>query len=109
LIESQPEMAARYAGLFGKNYIDELRLTNRVEAIKEVEALFVRAADRFGDIALPWDGTVAATAKSELVEIRTLAVGMQAPEIEGEDQDGKQFKLSDYRGKVVLLYFWSEY
>ena len=109
LIDGQPEMATRYAGLFGKSYIEELRLTNRVEAIKEVEALFVRAADKFGDIALPWDGTVAATAKLELVEIRTLAVGMQAPEIEGEDQDGKQFKLSDYRGKVVLLYFWSEY
>ncbi|MBI2808576.1 MAG: redoxin domain-containing protein [Planctomycetes bacterium] len=31
-----------------------------------------------------------------------------AQEIEGQDQDGKHFKLSDYRGKVVLLYFWSE-
>ena len=109
LIDGQPEMARRYAGLFGESYVEELRLTNRVEAIKEVEALFMRAADKFGDIALPWDGNVAATAKSELVEIRTLALGMQAPEIEGEDSDGKQFKLSDYRGKVVLLYFWSEY
>ena len=33
----------------------------------------------------------------------------EAQEIEGQDQDGKRFKLSDYRGKVVLLYFWSEY
>jgi peroxiredoxin len=32
-----------------------------------------------------------------------------APDIEGEDQDGVRFKLSDYRGKVVLLDFWSEY
>jgi peroxiredoxin len=29
--------------------------------------------------------------------------------MEGLDQDGRQFNLSDYRGKVVLLYFWSEY
>ncbi len=35
-----------------------------------------------------------------------LAVGKPAPEIEGEDIDGKTFKLSDYRGKVVLLDFW---
>ena len=36
----------------------------------------------------------------------TLAVGTAAPDIEGEDSDGKTFKLSDYRGKVVLLDFW---
>jgi hypothetical protein len=35
--------------------------------------------------------------------------GQQAPEIEGEDIDGKRFKLSDYRGKVVLLDFWGNW
>jgi peroxiredoxin len=38
-----------------------------------------------------------------------LAVGKEAEDIEAKDQDGKPFKLSDYRTKVVLLYFWSEY
>lgn len=32
--------------------------------------------------------------------------GDLAPDIEGTDADGKPFKLSDYRGKVVLLKFW---
>jgi cytochrome oxidase Cu insertion factor (SCO1/SenC/PrrC family) len=54
-------------------------------------------------------GTVAERAEAELFEIRHLAVGKEAPEIEGEDQDGRRFKLSDYRGKVVLIDFWSEY
>ena len=27
----------------------------------------------------------------------------------GTDQDGKPFKLSDYKGKVVMLDFWSEH
>ena len=31
-----------------------------------------------------------------------------APEIEGVDQDGNKLRLSDYRGKVVLLDFWSQ-
>jgi peroxiredoxin len=31
------------------------------------------------------------------------------PEIEGEDLDGQPFKLSDYRGKVVLLAFWGNW
>jgi thiol-disulfide isomerase/thioredoxin len=46
-----------------------------------------------------------AEAEALLQEIRTLAVGQRAPEIEGRDHDGKPFKLSDYRGKVVVLMF----
>lgn len=38
-----------------------------------------------------------------------IVVGKAAPEIEGEDIDGKSFKLSDYRGKVVLLDFWGNW
>jgi len=33
-------------------------------------------------------------------------LGMVADEIEGRDLDGVAFKLSDYRGKVVVLDFW---
>jgi len=36
-------------------------------------------------------------------------VGDPAPEIEGVDADGKVFRLSDYRGKVVLLDFWGSW
>jgi peroxiredoxin len=46
-----------------------------------------------------------AEAEALLQEIRTLAVGRRAPEIEGRDHEGKLFKLSDYRGKVVVLIF----
>ena len=31
------------------------------------------------------------------------------PEIKGEDVDGKSFKLSDYRGKVVVIDFWGDW
>ena len=34
---------------------------------------------------------------------------MSAPEIEGNDLDGVAFKLSDYRGKVVVLDFWGDW
>jgi hypothetical protein len=34
------------------------------------------------------------------------SIGALAPEITGSDLDGKAFKLSDYRGQVVLLDFW---
>ena len=37
------------------------------------------------------------------------AEGQTAPEIEGTDADGKAFKLSDYKGKVVLVDFWGDW
>ncbi len=48
-------------------------------------------------------------AQQELFELRHLRIGKTAPEIEGEDLDGKKFKLSDYRGKVVVLDFWGDW
>jgi cytochrome oxidase Cu insertion factor (SCO1/SenC/PrrC family) len=48
-------------------------------------------------------------AKGELFEMSNLVIGKVTPEIEGEDIDGKRFKLSDYRGKVVLLDFWGNW
>ena len=37
------------------------------------------------------------------------AIGSEAPEIEGEDIDGVRFKLSDFRGRVVVLDFWGDW
>lgn len=38
-----------------------------------------------------------------------IALNMEAPEIIGVDLDGREFKLSDYRGKVVMLSFWADW
>lgn len=35
-----------------------------------------------------------------------LQIGMEVPDIRGEDMDGVEFALSDYRGKVVVLDYW---
>jgi hypothetical protein len=48
-------------------------------------------------------------AKEQLKELQTLWFGQTAPDIAGEDVAGKKFKLSDYRGKVVLLDFWGNW
>lgn len=39
-------------------------------------------------------------------EIEHLRVGQSAPDFETVDQDGVAFRLSDYRGRVVVLDFW---
>jgi peroxiredoxin len=41
-----------------------------------------------------------------LFEMTNLQVGCEAPEIEGKDADGISLKLSDYRGKHVIVIFW---
>lgn len=49
------------------------------------------------------------SARQHLFEMQNLAIGKAAPEIEGQDIDGNTFKLSDYRGKVVVLSFWGDW
>jgi hypothetical protein len=54
-------------------------------------------------------GPTASQADDALYLLENLSVGKAAPEIAGEDLDGKKFKLSDYRGKVVVLDFWGNW
>lgn len=109
LLKERPELAKRYASLLGREYFEELQRKGHANLAREIETLIEQAATKYGDVKMPYGGTVGEQAEAKLFEIRHLAVGKEASEIEGNDQDGKQFKLSDYRGKVVLLYFWSEY
>ena len=90
----------------GKEYVADLLKQDRGKAVKEIEATFEWAAEEYADVKLDSE-TIADRAKAELFEIRHLSVGKVAPDIAGEDQDGRRFELSDYRGKVVLLDFWS--
>ncbi len=107
LCREQPELAREFADLFGDDYLEELLRQDRAEAQNEIESIYTLAREKFTDMKLPNGVSVSERADAELFAIRNLSVGRQALEIEGEDQDGVRFKLSDYRGKVVLLDFWS--
>ncbi len=109
LAKDRPELIMQYDFIFGKGYFQAIRGTGRSTLAKKAETLYERATEYDDVINIPFPGTVAEKARTELYDIRHLSLGKLAPEIEGQDQDGQQFKLSDYRGKVVLLYFWSEY
>jgi hypothetical protein len=50
-----------------------------------------------------------AEAADELFAAKYLSIGATAQEISGKDLDGVAFKLSDYRGKVVVLDFWGDW
>lgn len=70
------------------------------EATAEADKLFdrvIRDFPKFNQVH---------NAKRELTELRRMAIGNPAPPLEGVDLDGNPLRLSDYRGKVVLVYFW---
>jgi len=45
-------------------------------------------------------------ARGAVFELQNLQIGSVAPDFEATDENGKVFKLSDYRGQVVVLDFW---
>lgn len=52
---------------------------------------------------------VIASAKKQLFVLQHLSIGKQAPDIVGVDLAGVEFKLSEYRGKIVFLDFWGDW
>src|SRR5262249_33170242 len=104
--------ACLYLAQLLRRRADSQNGSDAAEAAKvrqESEALLDQAKDKYADVKLEFYGTVGKKVESELFELHHLSVGQVAPDIEGEDQDAKKFKLSDYRGKVVMLDFWSQY
>ena len=103
--EFEPFLAAQ--GL-DKDALARLKSTDPAGLVKEIESLFEKVEKEFADIN-SGRGTLGKLAASELNEIRNLGVGKASPDITGEDLDGKAFKLSDYKGKVVVVDFWGDW
>ena len=55
------------------------------------------------------ESTTKKIAERALFAIRHLSVGKTAPEITGQDVYGLPMKLSEFRGKVVMLSFWGHW
>ncbi len=66
-------------------------------------------ADLEEAMKLTKDAALDDLAKSLEFEARNLVIGDVAPDIFGVDIDGVPFKLSDYRGKVVVIDFWGDW
>jgi len=74
------------------------------KVVAQAEPYFTKAIDLYKD-----SPAQRRAAETELNALRHLRVGKEALDIKGPDLDGKEFKLSDYRGKVVLLDFWGNW
>jgi hypothetical protein len=94
---------------YGKKLSEDEEARYLAEAAK----YFTDVVKNYATVKTPDDkATLGDKAASELVRIKNLPnlkVGKTAPDIVGEDIDGKKFSLRDYRGKVVLLDFWGHW
>ncbi|MGP0062318.1 MAG: trypsin-like peptidase domain-containing protein [Isosphaeraceae bacterium] len=82
----------------------------------EVLGLLKRCTVEFKEVPLEFDlegqrveYSLADLAKPLTFAIEHLSVGKKALDIVGTDADGKTFKLSDYKGKVVVLDFFADW
>jgi len=105
---------APWARAYGQEYVDFLRKADSPKLKAEFESVLDRLASDKELAKVTYERgdktrTVGEAADAELFELRHLQPGKPAPDIAGADIDGKAFKLSDYRGKVVLLDFWGDW
>jgi hypothetical protein len=119
LRQCDPEAIQAEARLLFEEVISEYRDVPRVtRRARELEALLREPAPvqdgkpltaesrrRIEKALARSNKTLGQEAEDRLDAMLNLAVGKPAPEIEGVDFDGKPLKLSDYRGKVVMLVF----
>ena len=85
----------------GMSAIEDDDAHEALRTLNEIQTNYGDSTGRRGQWAKVVDG--------DIFQLENLRIGMRAPEIEGEDLDGVSFKLSDYRGKVVVIDFWGNW
>jgi hypothetical protein len=107
-VSPHPTVQAQACFALGLNCKNRARTTADEAAKEKLVAEYVELMSRvtvdFADVA-----DLGGRAEGELFEHENLRIGKVAPDIVAEDLDGVKFKLSDYRGKVVVLDFWGHW
>ncbi len=106
-LAAQPELKPRFEQFYGRDFTRLLISLKPAATARETEQLYTRVVKDFADVSR--GKTIGGRAVRALFRIQHLSVGRPAPEISGQDIDGKSFRLSDYRGKVVLVDFWGHW
>jgi thiol-disulfide isomerase/thioredoxin len=87
-IKTDPELQKNFESVRGKPYVDKL-LADHDKRIKEAAELKKTLQEKYADV------------------ITDITIGKPAPELVTHDIDGKEAKLSDLKGKVVVLDIWA--
>jgi len=105
MIKDQPEMAESIPeeslAYLNKERGEEEFKSNLIGILDEI-------SEKYADVKFGRQKLGDLVAEEKFV-FENLSLGATAPEIDGIDLDGKPFKLSDYKGKVVMLDFWGDW
>lgn len=108
---SSPRVKALATFALGQYLVSQIDILNSSgkadQAAKLVDEADRTLADAIASLRDSKSAPQQEEAERMLKAFRTLRVGKPAPEIVGKDVDGKELKLSGFRGKVVLLDFWA--
>ncbi len=103
-------IALLYLGTAAAELIDDGADAKKIDEMIAAATTFLNKAVAEAPNAKVGTSTVAKEAAAQLENIRAikfLTVGQPAPEIETTLLDGKKVKLSEAKGKVVMLDFWA--
>jgi hypothetical protein len=112
-MDSDPQVAEAMSRSLPKPSLEYLQAigteANPLDKLNgRIEELYQKIVDNYPDVKLG-NRTLGKVAEGALFEMRYLSIGKIAPDIEGKDFDEVAFKLSDYRGKIVVLDFWGDW
>ncbi len=110
ILEKNPDTEVRATACFSLAMLlnDESDYGKNKQPAQQAEKLFGRVISEFGS-SQPKGFQFAHKAKALLDELRRLSIGKPAPEFEAEDSEGNPIALKNYRGKVVIVSFWSQW
>jgi len=103
-----PQGRAQYADWYGEELVERLSASDPEALVAACEADYRVVLQEYADVEGE-NGPLGPIAERDLHELLYLRIGARAPEIVGKDLDGVEMRLSDYRGKVVVLDFWGHW
>ncbi len=108
-VEAGDVSAETHAKRHGAERSESLRKSGANVVEKQYVAVLERVAKDYADVLDSRGRAIGPRAEGALFELQKLTIGKIVPDIEAEDIEGTAFKLSDYRGKVVVIDFWGHW
>ena len=107
-VRANPDSLDKFKLFYGSALTEYLQKVDLSSIRKDALKQFTIAVEKYPKVRT-YKGELSELAGREKFKMEHLTVGGVAPEIVGEDIAGKPMRLSDYRGKVVLLDFWGDW